>query len=62
LSGDDIPCLARIVSLANTFVNLTAGEQSQESMALDDAKTYIRHQAGELFDPALSEIFLKIVR
>lgn len=62
LSGDDIPRLVRIVSLANTFVNLTAGPQSQQSMALDDAKTYIRRQAGELFDPALSEIFLKIVR
>lgn len=62
LKGDDIPYLARIVSLANTFVDLTAGPQSQESMTLEDAKTYIRRQAGALFDPTLSELFLQIVR
>jgi len=62
LKGDDIPYFARIVSLANAFVDLTAGPQSQESMSLDDAKTYIRRQAGGLFDPTLSELFLQIVR
>ena len=60
LKGDDIPCLARIVSLANTFVDLTAGQQSQDSMTLEVAKTYVRQQAGTLFDPALAESFLQI--
>ena len=61
LRGEDIPYLARVVSLANVFDDLTAQQPGREPLSVEDARTFVRQQAGTLFDPVLAEMFVKVV-
>lgn len=61
LKGEDIPCLARIVSLADVFDDLTAQQPVRDPLSIEDARTFVQRQAGTLFDPVLAELFVKVV-
>jgi len=61
LKGEAIPYLARIVSLANVFDDLTTPQADRVPLSLEDARTFVQRQAGALFDPALAELFVKVV-
>ncbi len=57
LAGERIPLLARIVSIAQTFDQLTT-PTARPSMALAEACEYLGNQAGTALDPDLVELFL----
>jgi response regulator RpfG family c-di-GMP phosphodiesterase len=61
LKGEAIPYLARVVSLANVFDDLTAPQSGRNPLSLEDARTFVQRQAGVLFDPVLAELFVKVV-
>lgn len=61
LKGEDIPYLARIVSLATVFDDLTAQQPGREPLSIEDARTFVKRQAGTLFDPVLAGLFVKVV-
>lgn len=61
LKGEDIPYLARVVSLANVFDDLTAQQPDRDPLSIEDARTFVQRQAGTLFDPVLAEMFVKVV-
>ncbi len=61
LKGEDIPYLARVVSLANVFDDLTTPQAGRAPLSVDDARTFVQRQAGTLFDPVLAELFMKVV-
>lgn len=62
LRGESIPLLARIVSLANAFDNLLTPRAGHRPLSLEEAREYVRLQAGVLFDPRLAVLFSQIVR
>lgn len=61
LKGEDIPYLARVLSLANVFDDLTARQPGRDPLSIEDARTFVQRQTGTLFDPALAELFVKVV-
>ena len=61
LKGEAIPYLARIVSLANVFDDLTAPQPERAPLSPEEAGRFVRQQSGILFDPTLTELFVKVV-
>jgi len=62
LQGERIPLLARIVSLAQTFDELTAERPGASPLTVKAAIDEIERQGGTAFDPDLTELFCKIIR
>ncbi|BCA57029.1 putative Response regulator with HD domain [Nitrospira sp. KM1] len=62
LSGEGIPLLARIVSLAQTFDHLTADLPDRDSLAIEDACMFMTAQAGRAFAPTLIPVFTQVVQ
>jgi len=58
LSGDAIPLLARIVSVADAFDAMTSGRVYQRAVSHDDAVAELRRCSGAHFDPGCVEAFL----
>jgi len=61
LFGKDIPLMARIFSVVDAFDALTTERPYREKISREEAVSYLREQAGILFDPevvsALEKIF-----
>ncbi len=60
LKGEDIPLLARITAIADTFDAMTSKRSYREALSLDVAKEEIKRCSGTQFDPKLVEAFLKV--
>lgn len=56
----EIPLSARIVAIADVYDALTTSRSYKEAWPEEAARTYIRKQAGRLFDPELVEAFLDL--
>lgn len=61
LKGTDIPFMARIVSIADTFDAMTSRRVYRNSLPLDIVKNEFKKCSGTQFDPHFSEIFLDIL-
>lgn len=62
LRGTDIPFLARIVGIAQTFDHLTADVPGRVALPLDAATRQISLQSETHFDPLLLEFFIQVVK
>lgn len=62
LRGTDIPLLARIVGIAQTFDHLTADAPGRIALPLDAAIRQISLQSHTHFDPLLLELFVQVVK
>jgi putative nucleotidyltransferase with HDIG domain len=60
LKGDDIPHLARIVAVADSFDAMTSVRSYKEPMRPDDAFLELERQAGKQFDPQYAAAFVRI--
>jgi HD-GYP domain-containing protein (c-di-GMP phosphodiesterase class II) len=60
LAGDQIPYLARIIAVADTFDALTFDTPYRVGMPLDVAFKEIREGAGTQFDPDCARAFLRL--
>ncbi len=61
LEGEDIPMVARIIGVADTFDAMTTNRPYQDAMTLDFVLSKIRSMSGTRFDPAVIEAFLAAV-
>jgi putative nucleotidyltransferase with HDIG domain len=61
LKGEQIPLAARIFTVVDVFDALTSDRPYRLAWPREKALDYIREQAGKHFDPAVVEMFLKIV-
>ena len=59
MSGEAIPLAARIVSLADVFDVLTHARTYKQAWSVERALAEIEVQAGNMFDPRLSALFLQ---
>lgn len=62
LAGEDIPYLARIVSVADTFDAMTSHRSYRQALDFDYTMNEIERCKGTQFDPAIADIFLEILR
>jgi len=58
LAGEDIPLLARIVSLADAYDAMATDRPYKRAIPVEECKAIMRRQAGPQFDPALVELFV----
>ena len=61
LKGNDIPLLARIISLADTFDAMTSNRSYRNALPIDIAKSEIEKYSGTQFDPELAKVFVDIL-
>ena len=61
LKGEDIPLLARIAAVADSFDAMTSRRTYRDSMDLDFVKAEIEKCKGTQFDPSCADAFLDIL-
>lgn len=61
LKGEQIPLVARIVSVADVYEALTSDRVYRNALSKEVALNIIREQSGTQFDPKVVNIFLSIV-
>ncbi len=61
LAGEDIPYLARIAAIADTFDAMTSRRSYRDKLDLEYVKNEIRNCKGTQFDPQLADVFLDIL-
>lgn len=61
LSGDDIPFLARIVAVADSFDAMTTQRSYRNALKFDTVVKEISTCSGTQFDPDISKVFLDIL-
>lgn len=59
LKGDDIPLLARIIAVADTFDAMTTDRPYRKGLSKETALAELSRNAGTQFDAAIVEAFLK---
>jgi putative nucleotidyltransferase with HDIG domain len=61
LSREDIPLLARILSIADSYDAITSDRVYRKAKDMKDAIDEIRRCAGTQFDPAIVDVFCKLM-
>lgn len=61
LKGEEIPYLARIATVADSFDAMTSKRSYRDSLPIDVVKEEIKKNSGTQFDPKIAEVFLKIL-
>jgi HD-GYP domain-containing protein (c-di-GMP phosphodiesterase class II) len=58
LKGEDIPLEARIISIADTFINMTCKKPQSDNMSIEQAMEALKQCSSKQFDPYLVEQFI----
>lgn len=61
LQGQEIPLAARIFAVVDVYDALCSGRWYHEGRPEEEARAYIREQAGKHFDPQVVEAFLRML-
>ena len=62
LQGDDIPYLARITAIADSFDAMTSRRTYRDSLPMNTVISEFERCKGTQFDPQLTDIFLDILK
>ena len=62
LTGEEIPLLARVVAVADTFDSLVSGRAYRPAIPVEQALQELRRRAGTSLDPAVVEAFTRGLR
>ena len=61
LKGEEIPFMARIAAVADTFDAMTSKRSYRDPLSLDIVKAEIEKCSGSQFDPEITKVFLDIL-
>ncbi len=61
LKGEDIPLMARILTVADTYDAMVTDRPYRKRLSLDQAKAELQKCAGTQFDPQVVEAFLRVL-
>jgi HD-GYP domain-containing protein (c-di-GMP phosphodiesterase class II) len=62
LSGEQIPLLARVLSIADAFDAMTSKRAYRDAMSRDQALAELLKNRGKQFDPLALDAFLEVVK
>ena len=62
LKGDDIPLLARIINVVDSYDAMTNKRVYKGSLSAEEAKKELKKNSGTQFDPMIVEEFLELKR
>ncbi len=62
LMGDDIPLLARIISLADSYDAMISDRPYRQGLSLNKVQEEIEVNAGSQFDPKIVKVFLRQIK
>lgn len=62
LEGDNIPLLARIVAVADSFDAMNSKRNYRNKLSLEDIISEMKNNKGKQFDPKIVDIFLPIIQ
>ncbi len=60
--GANIPVVARLIAVADTFDAMTSDRPYRKSLPEEVALEEIHRKAGEQFDPEMAEAFVRMMR
>ena len=60
LKGEDIPLVARVVTVADVFDAITSNRSYRTAMPVEEAREEITRGSGSQFDPTVADAFLRI--
>jgi HD-GYP domain-containing protein (c-di-GMP phosphodiesterase class II) len=60
LAGDNIPLIARVIAIADTFDAMSSHRSYRQAMPRDEALAELTRYAGAQFDPELVPVFVKL--
>lgn len=61
LKGEEIPLLARIISVVESYERMTHDSDNTKARSKEDAIRELRENAGRQFDPMLAELFARML-
>jgi len=61
LRGEEIPLLARIITVADSFDAMTSDRPYRKAFSVEDAMRELKSKAGTQFDPKIVEVFEKVI-
>lgn len=61
LAGNDIPIVARIISVADAFDAMTSNRRYRTKLSLDKVRQEFETNAGKQFDPYITSVFLRMM-
>ncbi|MBR3697336.1 MAG: HD-GYP domain-containing protein [Clostridia bacterium] len=61
LKGEEIPYLARITSIADSFDAMTSNRPYRTVLSLEQARSEIEKNSGTQFDPKIVKVFLEVL-
>jgi HD-GYP domain-containing protein (c-di-GMP phosphodiesterase class II) len=61
LKGEEIPLLARILTIADIYDAITTDRPYRKMMSRDEAIKELRSSAGNKLDPKLVETFIELI-
>lgn len=62
LTKDSIPLSSRIIAVADAYAAMTSERPYQKAMSHEDALIELQNSAGSQLDPAIVQVFLKLLR
>ncbi|SHK16055.1 PAS domain S-box-containing protein/diguanylate cyclase (GGDEF) domain-containing protein [Geosporobacter subterraneus DSM 17957] len=61
LQGEEIPLLARIISIVDAYDSMTHGRPFAKSISKEEALAELRKESGKQFDPIIVEAFIQML-
>ena len=61
LSGEDIPYMARILTIADCFDAMTARRPYKKPLSVSYAVSELKKNSGTQFDPELVNVFIRLI-
>ncbi len=61
LKGEEIPLLARIITVADSFDAMTSDRPYRKAFSMEDALSELRAKSGTQFDPKIVGVFEKVM-